>query len=93
MLETAEGNPLFIEQLVAMLSERRGHEAELAIPPTIAALLTARLDRLGPGERAVIARAAVVGKEFSARGRGRAAARGRPRVRRPPPRDAGRARI
>ena len=49
-----------------MLTGRGGHEAELPIPPTIAALLSARLDRLGPGERAVIARAAVVGKEFSA---------------------------
>ena len=37
-----------------------------SIPPTIDALLSARLDRLGPGERAVISRAAVVGKEFSA---------------------------
>ena len=45
---------------------RRTHEAELAIPPTIDALLSARLDRLGPGERAVISRAAIVGKEFSA---------------------------
>ena len=67
VLETAEGNPLFIEQLVAMLREGGGEEAELPVPPTIAALLSARLDRLGPGERAVITRAAVVGKEFSAR--------------------------
>ena len=66
VLETADGNPLFIEQLVAMLAERGGHEDELSIPPTIAALLSARLDRLGPGVRAVITRAAVVGKEFSA---------------------------
>jgi predicted ATPase len=66
VLETADGNPLFIEQLVAMLTERSGHEAELPIPPTIAALLSARLDRLGPAERAVITRAAVVGKEFPA---------------------------
>ena len=65
VLETADGNPLFIEQLVAMLTEAGGYEAELPIPPTIAALLSARLDRLGPGERAVITRAAVVGKEFS----------------------------
>ena len=65
VLEIADGNPLFIEQLVAMLAERGGHEAELSIPPTIAALLSARLDHLGPGVRAVIARAAVVGKEFS----------------------------
>ena len=66
VLETADGNPLFIEQLIAMLTESGGYEAELPIPPTIAALLSARLDRLGPGVRAVITRAAVVGKEFSA---------------------------
>ena len=66
VLETAEGNPLFIEQLVAMLTERHGYEGELSIPPTIDALLQARLDRLGPGERAVISRASIVGKEFSA---------------------------
>ena len=66
VLETAEGNPLFIEQLVAMLTEGDRDEAELTVPPTIDALLSARLDRLGPGERAVISRAAVVGKEFSA---------------------------
>ena len=66
VLETAEGNPLFIEQLVAMIAEARGTDGDLSIPPTIDALLSARLDRLGPGERAVISRAAIVGKEFSA---------------------------
>jgi DNA-binding SARP family transcriptional activator len=66
VLETAEGNPLFIEQLVAMLTERSGYEGQLSIPPTIDALLQARLDRLGPGERAVISRASILGKEFSA---------------------------
>jgi DNA-binding SARP family transcriptional activator len=66
VLETAEGNPLFIEQLVALVKEGDGPATEPTIPPTIAALLSARLDRLGPGERAVIGRAAVVGKEFSA---------------------------
>jgi tetratricopeptide (TPR) repeat protein len=50
-----------------MLTEEHAPGAELSIPPTIAALLLARLDRLGPGERAVISRAAIVGKEFSAR--------------------------
>ena len=66
VLETAEGNPLFIEQLLAMLTEGERDDAQRAIPPTIDALLSARLDRLGPGERAVISRASIVGKEFSA---------------------------
>jgi predicted ATPase len=60
----AEGNPLFLEQIVAMLAEGGTPEGEMPIPPTIRAVLAARLDRLGPGERAVIERAAVVGKEF-----------------------------
>ena len=59
--EAAEGNPLFVEQMVAMVAEA-GEAA--AIPPTIQALLAARLDRLPPLERAVLERAAVVGKEF-----------------------------
>jgi DNA-binding SARP family transcriptional activator len=62
--ETAEGNPLFLEQILAMLAEGQTPEGEVPIPPTIQAVLAARLDRLGPGERAVIERAAVVGKEF-----------------------------
>jgi tetratricopeptide (TPR) repeat protein len=42
-----------------------GGLAERALPETIQALLAARLDRLGPGERAVLERGAVVGKEFT----------------------------
>jgi class 3 adenylate cyclase/tetratricopeptide (TPR) repeat protein len=61
--ETAEGNPLFVEQMVAMLAEY-GHEAEPVLPPTIQALLAARIDRLTGNERAVIERAAVIGREF-----------------------------
>ncbi len=61
--ETAEGNPLFLEQLLALALE--GGLAERALPETIQALLAARLDRLGPGERAMLERGAVVGKEFT----------------------------
>ncbi|MGH3034915.1 MAG: BTAD domain-containing putative transcriptional regulator [Gaiellaceae bacterium] len=63
--EAAEGNPLFLEQMLAMLAERGGLADERVLPPTIHALLAARLDRLDPDERSVIERAAVVGKEFS----------------------------
>ncbi|MFN2627830.1 MAG: AAA family ATPase [Gaiellaceae bacterium] len=62
--EAAEGNPLFVEQMAAMLAEDGG-QAVAAIPPTIQALLAARLDRLAPRERATVERAAVIGKEFS----------------------------
>ena len=33
--------------------------------PTIHAILSARLDRLGPGQRTIVERAAVVGRDFS----------------------------
>jgi class 3 adenylate cyclase/tetratricopeptide (TPR) repeat protein len=62
--EAAEGNPLFVEQLVAMLAEETSTNGEVDIPPTIQALIAARLDRLPSDERAVIERAAIIGKEF-----------------------------
>jgi DNA-binding SARP family transcriptional activator len=65
LLEAAAGNPLFLEQLVASLGERRRDDGGPRLPPTIQALLAARLERLGPGERAVLARAAVLGMDFS----------------------------
>jgi class 3 adenylate cyclase/tetratricopeptide (TPR) repeat protein len=61
---TAEGNPLFVEQLVAAAAERGENGNGMEVPPTIQALLAARLDRLSPGERAVIERGAVIGKQF-----------------------------
>ena len=60
----AEGNPLFVEQMLAMMIEDGTPVTDLAIPPSIHALLAARLDRLDPIERGVIERASVVGKEF-----------------------------
>jgi class 3 adenylate cyclase/tetratricopeptide (TPR) repeat protein len=59
--EVAEGNPLFLEQLLA-LAEEDGDER--AVPHTIQALLSARLDRLAREERGLLEAAAVVGKEF-----------------------------
>lgn len=60
-MEVAEGNPLFLEQLLALAAE---DGQELVVPHTIQALLAARLDRLEPEERALLERAAVIGKEF-----------------------------
>ena len=61
LVAAAEGNPLFLEQLVAHVAET----GLLEPPPTLRALLAARLDRLGPGERGVLERAAVVGRDFA----------------------------
>src|SRR5262249_44526282 len=62
--EAAEGNPLFLEQMAAVLAEQTGR-SPAAMPPSIQALLAARLDQLEPVEREVIERAAVIGREFS----------------------------
>jgi class 3 adenylate cyclase/tetratricopeptide (TPR) repeat protein len=74
--EVAEGNPLFVEQTLRMLIDdgllrpvsggwtAAGDLSRISIPPTIQALLTARLDRLEAEERAVIQRASVVGRVF-----------------------------
>jgi DNA-binding SARP family transcriptional activator len=64
VLETAAGNPLYLEQLAVSLSEQAGSQGRPVLPPTIQALLAARLQRLGPGASSVLARAAVVGKDF-----------------------------
>jgi DNA-binding SARP family transcriptional activator/tetratricopeptide (TPR) repeat protein len=67
ILETAAGNPLYLEQLAASLSEQAGSESRPVLPPTIEALLAARLQRLGPGAASVLARAAIIGKDFGVR--------------------------
>jgi len=59
--EAADGNPLYLEQMAAMLAEGGPTHA---IPPTIHALIAARLDRLPPDERSVLESAAVAGKHF-----------------------------
>ena len=62
ILEAAEGNPLFIEQMLAMLAENGDGGSD--IPPTIHALLAARLERLDAEERRVVQRASMIGREF-----------------------------
>ena len=64
IVHVAEGNPLFLEQLLAF-AEDAGPESLAAVPPTVEALLAGRLDRLEPDERALLERAAVVGRDFS----------------------------
>jgi len=59
----AEGNPLFIEQLAAVLSER-GTDEKASLPTTIRGLVAARLDALPTEERDVILDASIVGRIF-----------------------------
>ncbi|MGB2954099.1 MAG: adenylate/guanylate cyclase domain-containing protein, partial [Gaiellaceae bacterium] len=68
ILEAAGGNPLFVEEMVAMLAEAEvgaGNGAgDVAVPPTIQALLAARLDQLDASERSVLERGSVEGQVF-----------------------------
>jgi tetratricopeptide (TPR) repeat protein len=64
VVEAAEGNALFVEQLLAYVMEEEA-QTQGALPPSVEALLASRLDRLEPEERALLERAAVVGKEFA----------------------------
>jgi class 3 adenylate cyclase/tetratricopeptide (TPR) repeat protein len=57
----AGGNPLFIEEMLAIAGEADG---EVIVPPTLHALLAARLDQLQPAERTVLERASIEGEFF-----------------------------
>ena len=58
IVRRAEGNPLFLEQLVAMGAD------EGALPSSIQAVLAARIERLDADERDVLERASVEGVRF-----------------------------
>jgi predicted ATPase/class 3 adenylate cyclase len=76
IVQSAEGNPLFLAEILAMLLDEGLlvggdgryvldiHPAALNLPPTIHALLAARLDRLSPVERPAIEAASVIGEFF-----------------------------
>jgi len=60
ILATAGGNPLFVEEMLALAREG----GDIRVPSTIQALLQARLDQLGVGERSVVERGSVEGEIF-----------------------------
>ena len=81
IVDAAGGNPLFVEQMVAMLVDE-GHadftdgtatwiggppaNIQWTMPPSVSALLAARIDRLNDNERAIVGCAAVIGTIFYA---------------------------
>jgi hypothetical protein len=77
VVEAADGNPLYLEELVAMLVDdglvRIGPDGswqaaasigDVRIPASVQALLAARLDQLAPRERHAAQCASIVGREF-----------------------------
>ncbi|HKM99403.1 MAG TPA: adenylate/guanylate cyclase domain-containing protein, partial [Candidatus Binataceae bacterium] len=76
IIEKTEGNPFFMEEIVQVLLDegalvRNGAVKltkslnELKIPPTVQAILAARVDRLPTDEKELLQTLAVTGKEFS----------------------------
>jgi class 3 adenylate cyclase/tetratricopeptide (TPR) repeat protein len=73
---TAGGNPLFVEELMRMLVDEGLLQSEhgewkttadvsgIAVPPTVQALIAARVDRLPAPERVLVERASVIGEVF-----------------------------
>jgi len=79
ILAKAEGNPLFVEEVIRMLIDRgalvergglwtaTGTVGEVEIPDTLQGLLLARIDRLSPSARRAIRTASVIGRQFPLR--------------------------
>jgi len=77
IVRAAEGNPLFVEQMLSMMLdegllqrvdgrlEATADLSRISVPPSISALLAARIDHLPPDERAVVDPASVVGLVFA----------------------------
>ena len=75
IIDKTEGNPFFMEETVQVLFEDGALErngavkltrplSELRIPPTVQAILAARIGRLPPAEKVLLQILAVIGKEF-----------------------------
>jgi tetratricopeptide (TPR) repeat protein len=64
LLDTAEGNPFVIEELVRAVLDADTGAAVSELPSSIESIILARLDRLPPDSRAVLEPAAVLGRQF-----------------------------
>jgi ABC-type oligopeptide transport system substrate-binding subunit/class 3 adenylate cyclase len=75
ILEPAEGNPFFLEELVRSLADhgalihdeagwRFDHEADVVVPPTVEQVILARIDRLSGPSRDALMAASVLGRQF-----------------------------
>lgn len=64
IVAAAEGNPLFVDQMVALAVEQPGGDDTIRVPPTISALLASRIDRLPEAERRLLEHGSVEGRVF-----------------------------
>jgi len=64
VLERAEGNPLFVEEMIRMLVEAGSGDGTARVPDTLQALIGARIDHLPPEAKTLLQRASVIGRVF-----------------------------
>jgi len=77
IVDNAEGNPFYVEELIKMLIEEgviiksdpywQVHDqriSEVAVPPSLTGVIQARLDRLDPQDKTVVQQASVIGRTF-----------------------------
>jgi class 3 adenylate cyclase len=67
LVQRAEGNPFFLEELARVVVDHRERDPDRAIPDTIQGVLAARMDRLPDTPRRVLQTVSVIGREFSLR--------------------------
>jgi class 3 adenylate cyclase/tetratricopeptide (TPR) repeat protein len=67
ILDKADGNPLFLEELTRSVAGQHDPGAAPAVPETLQGVLMARIDRLPETPRRLLQTAAVLGREFSLR--------------------------
>ena len=66
ILEKADGNPLFLEELTRVIVTQGGLRPDTTVPDTLQGVLMARLDRLPDASKRLLQTAAILGRTFSA---------------------------
>ncbi|HET7340704.1 MAG TPA: adenylate/guanylate cyclase domain-containing protein, partial [Methylomirabilota bacterium] len=64
ILDRADGNPLFLEELARAVAEQGRQEDAPSVPDSLRAVLSARIDRLSDAPKRLLQTAAVLGREF-----------------------------
>ena len=67
IIDKAEGNPFFLEELTRAVIEHGDLQDDMAIPDTIQGVLRARIDRLPEAHKRLLQTASVLGREFAPR--------------------------
>src|SRR5262249_30822313 len=67
IIEQAEGNPFFLEELTRAVIEQGDLRKEVVVPDTIQGVLSARIDRLPEAHKRLLQTASVLGREFAPR--------------------------